>query len=56
MSVFRLNSKRQITLSVKQCHEMGIKPGDELDCAVIDGMVVLQKKKADKRSLPLQKT
>ena len=39
-----LSSKRQITLPVSQCEELGIQPGDELECFVADGQITIIKK------------
>jgi len=40
----KLSSKRQITLPVEQCRELGIEPGDELECYVANGQLTLIKK------------
>ncbi len=40
----KLSSKRQITLPVEQCRELGIEPGDELECFVANGQLTLVKK------------
>jgi len=40
----KLSSKRQITLPVEQCRELGIEPGDDLDCYVANGQLTLVKK------------
>jgi len=40
----KLSSKRQITLPVDQCRELGIEPGDELECYVANGQLTLIKK------------
>jgi len=40
----KLSSKRQITLPVDQCRELGIEPGDELECFVGNGQLTLIKK------------
>ena len=39
-----LSSKRQITLPVSQCEELGIQPGDEVECFVADGQITIIKK------------
>jgi len=41
----KLSSKRQITLPVEQCRELGIEPGDELECFVAHGQLTLIKKR-----------
>lgn len=41
----RLSSKRQITLPVEQCTELGIGPGDELEFFVANGKLTAIKKK-----------
>ena len=40
----KLSSKRQITLPVEHCRELGIEPGDELECFVANGQLTLIKK------------
>ncbi len=40
----KLSAKRQITLPVEQCRELGIEPGDELECYVANGHMTLVKK------------
>ena len=40
----KVSSKRQITLPVEQCRELGIEPGDELECYVANGQLTLIKK------------
>jgi len=40
----KLSSKRQITLPVDHCRELGIEPGDELECFVANGQLTLVKK------------
>lgn len=40
----KLSSKRQITLPVEHCRELGIEPGDELECFVGNGQLTLVKK------------
>ncbi len=42
----KLSTKRQITLPVDQCRELGIEPGDELHCFVANGQLTLVKKSA----------
>ena len=44
-AVSKLSSKRQITLPVEQCRELGIEPGDELECFVAHGQLTLIKKR-----------
>lgn len=44
----KLSSKRQITLPVDQCRELGIEPGDELECFVASGQLTLVKKSRGK--------
>lgn len=44
----KLSSKRQITLPVDQCRELGIAPGDELECFVANGQLTLVKKSRGK--------
>ena len=39
-----LSSKRQITLPASQCEELGIQPGDEVECLVADGQITIIKK------------
>lgn len=40
----KLSQKRQITLPVEQCTELGINPGDELEFFVADGKLTAIKK------------
>ena len=40
----KLSSKRQITLPVDQCRELGIEPGDDLECYVANGQLTIVKK------------
>ncbi|MGR9109037.1 MAG: AbrB/MazE/SpoVT family DNA-binding domain-containing protein [Gammaproteobacteria bacterium] len=40
----RVSSKRQITLPIEQCRELGIQPGDEYECYVADGRMTIVKK------------
>lgn len=40
----KISSKRQITLPVEQCLELGIKPGDEYQSFVADGRITIVKK------------
>ncbi len=40
----KISSKRQITLPVEQCLELGIKPGDEFQSFVADGRITIIKK------------
>ena len=39
-----LSSKLQITLPASQCEELGIQPGDEVECFVADGKITIIKK------------
>ena len=41
----KISSKRQITLPVEQCLELGINPGDEYQSFVADGHITIVKKK-----------
>jgi len=40
----KLSAKRQITLPAEQCREIGVEPGDELQCYVANGQLTLVKK------------
>ena len=40
----KLSAKRQITLPVEHCRELGIEPGDDLHCYVANGQLTLVKK------------
>lgn len=40
----KISSKRQITLPVEQCQELGIEPGDEFQSFVADGHITIIKK------------
>ena len=40
----KVSSKRQITLPVDQCQELGIEPGDEYQSYVADGRITIVKK------------
>ena len=40
----RVSAKRQITLPVDQCREVGIGPGDEVRCYVADGRITIVRK------------
>lgn len=40
----KLSSKRQITLPVEHCNELGIKPGDDLEFFVANGQLTAVKK------------
>ena len=42
----RVSAKRQITLPVDQCREVGIGPGDEIRCFVADGCITIVRKTA----------
>ncbi len=37
----RVSSKRQITLPIDQCTELGIKPGDQYESFVADGRITI---------------
>lgn len=43
--VSKLSSKRQITVPIEHCTELGIGPGDELEFFVANGMLTAIKKK-----------
>ncbi len=40
----KVSSKRQITLPVDQCQQIGIEPGDEYQSFVADGHITIVKK------------
>lgn len=40
----KLSAKRQVTLPVEQCRELGIEPGDEVEFFVSGGQLTLVKK------------
>jgi bifunctional DNA-binding transcriptional regulator/antitoxin component of YhaV-PrlF toxin-antitoxin module len=40
----KVSSKRQITLPVDQCRQVGIEPGDEYQSFVADGHITIIKK------------
>lgn len=40
----KISAKRQITLPIEQCLELGFKPGDEYQCYVADGHITIIKK------------
>ena len=40
----RVSAKRQITLPVDQCREVGIRPGDEYRSFVADGRITIVRK------------
>ncbi len=40
----KVSSKRQITLPVDQCRQVGIEPGDEYQSFVADGQITIVKK------------
>lgn len=42
----KVSSKRQITLPVEQCSELGINPGDEYQSFVANGHITIIKKKS----------
>lgn len=41
----KVSAKRQITLPVSQCDELGIQPGDEVESFVANGQITLVKKR-----------
>lgn len=40
----KVSSKRQITLPVDQCQQVGIEPGDEYQSFVVEGHITIIKK------------
>ncbi len=40
----KVSSKRQITLPVEQCRQVGIEPGDDVRVFVADGHITIVKK------------
>ena len=40
----KVSSKRQITLPIDQCQQVGIEPGDEYQSFVADGQITIIKK------------
>ena len=40
----RVSAKRQITLPIDQCREVGIEPGDEVRSYVADGRITIVRK------------
>ena len=40
----KISSKRQITIPIEQCNELGIHPGDFIESFVADGQITLVKK------------
>lgn len=40
-----VSSKRQITLPVEQCRQLGIEPGDEVEILAANGLLTIIKKK-----------
>ncbi len=42
----RVSAKRQITLPIDQCREVGIGPGDEYRSFVADGRITIVRKSA----------
>lgn len=42
----RVSAKRQITLPIDQCREVGIGPGDEFRSFVADGRITIVRKSA----------
>ena len=43
----RVSAKRQITLPIDQCKEVGIGPGDEIRSYVADGRITIVRKTPD---------
>ena len=41
----KVSAKRQITLPVAQCEALGIKPGDEVESFIADGVLTIVKKR-----------
>jgi bifunctional DNA-binding transcriptional regulator/antitoxin component of YhaV-PrlF toxin-antitoxin module len=41
----KVSAKRQITLPVSQCRELGIQPGDEVESFVAGGQLTIVKKR-----------
>ena len=52
----KIGSKRQITLSKKQCDQLDIHSGDEVECFIVDGHITIAKKKLVVASGLLAKT
>ena len=42
----KISSKRQITLPVDQCEELGIRPGDEVEVFAANGVMTIIKKRS----------
>lgn len=42
----RVSAKRQITIPIALCWEVGIEPGDEYRCFVADGRITIVRKEA----------
>lgn len=42
----KLSSKRQVTIPIEHCNELGIAPGDELEFFVANGQLTVIKKVA----------
>jgi len=40
----KVSAKRQITIPIHHCLALGIEPGDEVECFVVDGQLTLVKK------------
>lgn len=40
----KVSSKRQITLPARQCDQLGIKPGDDVETFVADGRLTIVRK------------
>ena len=43
----KLSAKRQVTLPIDQCRELGIEPGDDLEFFVANGQLTVIKKIPD---------
>ncbi len=41
-----ISAKRQITLPIQQCKELGLQPGDEYISFIVDGRITIIKKVA----------
>ena len=42
----RVSAKRQITIPIALCREVGIEPGDEYRCFVADGRIMIVRQEA----------
>jgi hypothetical protein len=43
----KISSKRQITLPIEQCLELGLQPGDEYQSFIANGHITIIKKKPE---------